>query len=143
MTFRIRKKFRFEAAHRLSSGYSKDCVNFIHGHSYVVELFIEAEKLNEDGMVIDFGLIKKLIKPIIDEWDHKLILHSINHSTPEAKVLVPFNPTAENMAIYLYDRSNHAMYAECQKYNISISKVRVHETDSGYAEYFEESENKA
>jgi len=128
--YRIRKKFKFEAAHRLSSGYSAECVDYIHGHSYIVELFIEAKELNADGMVVDFGYVKTVVKPLIDEWDHKLILESGYLAGTDDCLQVNFNPTAENMAEYLYDK--------CHQYGITVSKIRVHETDSGYAEFFKE-----
>jgi len=127
--YRIRKKFKFEAAHRLTSAYSKECTDSIHGHSYIVEIFIESKILNEDGMVIDFKKLKEKIKPLIDLWDHKVILHTKDTEKLKNCCVVPFNPTAENMA--------KTIYVACFRAGITVSKVRIHETDSGYAEYFE------
>lgn len=127
--YTIRKKFKFEGAHILSDSYSKECQR-IHGHSYVVELFLSTEKLNEDGMVIDFKKLKEIVNPIIQQWDHRLLIEngfdeiSYKWTTP-----VPFNPTAENMCKYLFDVIDQEL-----PYGIEI-KVRIHETDTGYAEY--------
>ena len=119
--FTIRKLMRFEAAHVLSSSYSKACQR-VHGHSYVVELFFKSKRLNNDGMVLDFGEVKDVAGPLIGKWDHTLI-------TPQ-DFPGGLNPTAEHMAEYLYKEI---------KTSISmVSKVRVHETATGWAEYSEE-----
>lgn len=139
--YRIRKKFKFEGAHILSSAYSEECSRSIHGHSYCVEIFIQSRYLNEDGMVIDFKKLKEIVKPFIEAWDHQcLIFASDLPSLDEFKaaksalgtqiVPTPWNPTAENMAKYLFHAiSDHHMNGT------TLQKVRVHETDTGYAEY--------
>lgn len=134
--FVIRKKLKFECAHRLVSCYSKACSDTIHGHSYVVEVFFKSKELNEDGMVVDFGKIKDKLKDFIEQWDHALILHIEDPHQIELKksnkkvICIATNPTAENMA-YLF-------YKKIKDYSLPIWKVRIHETDTGYAEYFEE-----
>lgn len=126
--YTIRKVFKFEAAHVLDSSYSEDCQE-IHGHSYIVEVFCRCNSLNEDGMVVDFGNLKDTVKPIIDEWDHALIISDRNSNdfSNYKVVKVAFNPTAEFMANYLYWKIKPAIPF--------IYKVRVHETSTGYAEY--------
>ena len=128
--FLIRKKFKFEAAHILDSSFSK-CCQRIHGHSYIVEIFVQSDTLNEDGMVIDFGELKKHVQPLIDSWDHSLILsrNSKNKFTDCDVRIMDVNPTAENMAKFLFDNI-------ADKIGGRLSKVRVHETDTGYAEYW-------
>ena len=54
---RITKQFKMEVAHRLTSSYSTRCQS-PHGHSYLMEVTLESEHLNEDGMVMDFGEVK-------------------------------------------------------------------------------------
>lgn len=134
--FTIRKKFKFEAAHRLSSSYSK-CCQGIHGHSYIVEVFFRSEHLNQDGMVIDFGLVSEKVKELFDAWDHALLLEAAENPNitqtfqgVSKVVLTNWNPTAENMAREIYYR----LYGSFPQ----LYKVRVHETDSGYAEYQED-----
>ncbi len=127
--YTIRKQLKFEAAHVLDSSYSK-CCQQVHGHSYLVELFFQSKKLNKDGMVIDFGLVKVVAGELIDKFDHSLIVS--NKSRLECSgtriIIVPYNPTAENMA--------HDFYVRIKKKIPKLFKVRVHETSSGYAEYY-------
>ena len=128
--FTIRKKFRFEAAHRLSSSYSKECQR-IHGHSYVVEVFVSSSMLNDDSMVIDFKKLSKAVDPLIARWDHEVLIHDADPEPgPKTSVLVSFNPTAELMALYLHDRIRGLL-------NLMPNslRVRVHETENGWAEY--------
>lgn len=143
--YQIRKTFKFEAAHALTSAYFKDCLN-LHGHSYIVEVFVEARRLNKDGMVIDFKMLKEKIKFIFDNWDHSLIISdtdsrwdnsicSTNECFPLGLLKVPFNPTAENMAKHLFDECSKMLYGTTER-DVKISKMRVHETVSGWAEYF-------
>jgi 6-pyruvoyltetrahydropterin/6-carboxytetrahydropterin synthase len=126
--YTIRKKFRFEASHILESSYSEDCQRF-HGHSYIVEVFCASRTLNEDGMVIDFGRLKDIINPLIAEWDHYLIIPESmrNGIFLHDMVIFPGNPTAENMASYLYWKIKIDIH--------ELLKVRIHETETGYAEY--------
>ena len=130
--YRIRKKFRFEGSHILSNAYSEECMFHIHGHSYVVEVFIESEVLNETGMVCDFKYLKEVVKDIFEKWDHAFVVNnndSRKYMKEVADIIVDFNPTAENMARHFFHSIRNA--------GIVPSKVRVHETESGYAEYEE------
>ena len=129
----ICKTLKFEAAHVLDSSYSK-CCQQIHGHSYLVDLYFRSEELNTDGMVVDFGKVKKKVDPLIWKWDHALIISAATHkkyftryNPPARIVIVPYNPTAENMARDLFEKINRRM--------LSLYKVRVHETATGWAEY--------
>lgn len=129
--YTIRKQLKFEAAHILDSSYST-CCQQIHGHSYIVELFFRSETLNGDGMVVDFGLVKKQATVLIDQFDHRLIVSNRRASRPPLVGLcdlveVTYNPTAENMARYFFEwlKPKHS----------SLFKVRVHETSTGWAEY--------
>ncbi len=135
--FTIRKKVRFEMSHILDTSFS-ECCRQLHGHSYILEVFFESPTLNEDGMVLDFGLIKQYLDMVIKQFDHKMVVSS---SHPEFKkfialsrdvkgfVFVPYNPTAENMA--------HDIYHMLHMYTNKLTKVRLHETETGYAEYSE------
>jgi 6-pyruvoyltetrahydropterin/6-carboxytetrahydropterin synthase len=131
--FTVRKKFRLEIAHVLEDAYSNECKS-LHGYSMVIEIFCQSEKLNENGMVLDFKKLKEVLSHLMDQIDHSVILD--NTSTWRDNLglskmfLVPFNPTAENLAklIYRYAKDRVPI----------LSKVRVHETETGYAEYFEE-----
>ena len=89
-------------------GHEGKC-RHLHGHNYRVHFTCSAGILDTIGRVIDFSVIKeKLCMRLEDNWDHKMLLWDndsveISDDTDPGLVFVPFNPTAENMAIYLLD----------------------------------------
>jgi len=137
--FTIRKQFKFEGAHILTNSYSTDCTDFVHGHSYIVEVFIQSETLDDTGMVVDFKLLTDCIDRIVTQWDHRLVMsvedERIGGVLPVTRV--PFNPTAENMARQFYKEIASKLERErvTKIGGVQLSKVRVHETATGYAEY--------
>jgi len=70
MTFRIFKEVQFDASHRLLH-YRGKC-NFLHGHRWKVEVWMEGQAGERTGMVADFNTIKDLIC----RFDHQIILNS-------------------------------------------------------------------
>lgn len=133
--FKIRKKVRFEYAHILDSSYSKDCQQ-LHGHSAILEVFLKSDVLNADGMVMDFGELKGYLSGVIDVLDHKTIVSNNGphcDSFDKFKVnnisFVNFNPTAENMCKWIYDELKHNVP--------QLYKIRIHETESGWASFSE------
>ena len=135
--YTVRKEFKFEAAHVLDKCYSEEC-KFIHGHSYKVEVFVGSSTLNEDGMVVDFKKLKEIVSPLIDAWDHRLIgtAMTLTHwfQPVQVMVVVKFNPTAENMSHYLFDKIQEKLKEIHLGYYL---KVRVWETATSYAEFSE------
>jgi len=132
----IRKLFKFEGSHILSKSYSKECQR-VHGHSYKVEIFLSSETLNEDGMVIDFKLLKEIVNPLIESFDHQCLFEVGTFPLREllpGTIAFPYNPTAENMCKFLHDSISHTLADK--GYYIKL-KVRIHETDTGWAEYEE------
>jgi len=96
MKYTIKKKFTFEAAHRLPHHDGK-CQR-LHGHSWVGWIVISASKLHGEGpkqdMVVDFGDIKAAVKPLLDEHlDHYYLNESLNLE----------NPTCEAVARWVFD----------------------------------------
>ena len=106
---KIRKEFRVESAHIVRNCTSHRCSHSIHGHSAVVEVFLESTYLDNAGMVYDFGLMKNSVKSFVDSMDHCYILCS--KDDPAFKdfikkschrwIELPFNPSAECLSMYL------------------------------------------
>ena len=140
--FTIRKKFKFETAHRLPDSYTKKCQQ-IHGHSYIGEVYITSGLLDNTGVVVDFTLIKEKLQEIIEKFDHKFILwekddlvefiESAERSMQKdlGLMLFPYPPTAELFAKYIYDQFTKQFSDTTYR----ISSVRIHETETGWAEY--------
>lgn len=93
-------------------GHEGKC-KLLHGHNYRVHFTCEAVKQDDIGRVIDFSVIKSaLCMWLEDNWDHRMLLWKRDNlaaimcdtqeiAFKESIVLVPFNPTAENMALHL------------------------------------------
>lgn len=142
----IRKLFKFEAGHVVRNCNSIRCKKSEHGHSYKVEVFFTARQLTDYGMVIDFGDLKD-IKKQVDMFDHAY--HFWNKESEEFKnfhkkfderwVELPFNPSAENYSIYFLkliteEIERMKLNGELDNKLAYCSGIRVHETDTGYAE---------
>ncbi|TCO72704.1 6-carboxytetrahydropterin synthase QueD [Marinisporobacter balticus] len=140
----LKAEHSFDSAHFLAN-YNGKCRN-IHGHRWKVIVEVQAETLiNEgqlDGMVVDFGDLKKDVKEMVDHYDHALI---IQENTMRRETLtyliedgfkiinVAFRPTAENFA-YLFFKT-----MEKRRYN--VKRTIVYETPTNCATY-EKSEGK-
>ena len=106
--FYIQKSMEISAAHKLNLSYESKCQN-LHGHNWHVTIYCKAKELNKDGMVCDFTHIKKAIH---EKLDHQYL-----------NDILPFNPTAENMARWM-----------CEQIP-TCYKVSVQESDGNIATY--------
>ncbi|PTQ83823.1 preQ(0) biosynthesis protein QueD [Trichococcus patagoniensis] len=138
----LKTEHSFDSAHFLA-GYEGKCAN-IHGHRWRVEIEVQAEELiasgQLDGMVVDFGDLKKDLKAAVDHFDHALI---IEQGTMRAQTLqcikedgfnvieIPSRPTAENFAEHFY--------RTMQVLGYDVKRATVYETPTNSAAY-EESE---
>lgn len=145
----IRKKFKFEGAHIVRDCSSNRCKFSIHGHSYVVEVFLTSKGFDNGGMVMDFGLMKKSISDFIDSFDHCYSLWS--REKEEFKTFIkqqsarwiemPVTPSAEMyslMFFFVVDQIVKNTEFNNGEQNVELYSVRVHETETGYAESFRE-----
>jgi len=142
----IRKQFKFEGAHIVRNCTSVRCSHSIHGHSYIVEVFITAKGLDCGGMLLDFGLLKGTINDFIDSFDHALSawakdkeIAQVAKDHSDRYVIMPVSPSAENYALMFLMVIDTFMkateYNNCEN-EPSVSSVRVHETATGYAEAY-------
>lgn len=143
--YTVRKKISVEYAHQLFTSYTNLCHETIHGHSGIIELFMSCDKLNQDGMVIDFGEISNTIKnKIMEHYDHALFMPKMFPSEyldmikkyNKRLTITDSNPTCEKFAEWIYWFVDHEL-KQINK-NIKLEKVRFHETATGYAEYSSE-----
>lgn len=118
--FEVSVEETFAAGHALR-GYKGKCEN-VHGHNYRVRVTIEGPDLDEIGLLVDFGDVKKKIREIVARLDHRFI-----------NDLEPFdviNPTAENMAKYFYDEILRSLPED-----LRLGQVTLWETDTTSATY--------
>lgn len=112
----------FNAAHNLRS-YKGKCEK-LHGHNWKVQIFLQGTKLNNTGMIMDFGKIKEKIQKITQKLDHTYL----NSIPPFNKI----NPTSENLAQHIYKKMNSIINNK----QCFISKVTVWETEKNCASYY-------
>ena len=142
---KIRKEFRVESAHIVRNCTSHRCSHSIHGHSAVVEVFLEGNSLDNAQMLYDFGLMKGTVKEFIDSMDHCYILCSKDSEEFKAFIKencdrwieLPFNPSAEMLSIFIHKAIDNII--KCTNMNngegaIECTGVRYHETTTGWAE---------
>ena len=138
MNLTIMRRIKFCAGHRLYHHGGK-CENF-HGHNYVCDFFVTSETQDSVGRVIDFSDLKSRCKGWIDEhWDHSFLIfkddenaiQALKMVTPYRLFVLPYNPTAENMAKYLLEEVCPVIL---QGSGALATHVRIWETDESYAE---------
>lgn len=146
---RIRKLFKFENAHIVRNCSSERCKYSIHGHSYQIELILQAHRLDHGQMVYDFGLLKSSIKDIIDSFDHAICFWSKDDSDyidackkfSNRWVSLPVSPSAEQFSRVIFFwvkqilEQTHMQNGEA---DVSVYSVIAHETATGYAQCFED-----
>ncbi len=107
----VRKQIEISAAHRLDLNYGSKCTEW-HGHNWLITICCRARELNEEGMVADFTHIKEQIAGTLD--------HACLND------VLPFNPTAENIARWICDSIPTCYRVEVQE---SAGNVAVYEQD--------------
>lgn len=123
MNVEISKKFRFESAHYLPGFPEGHKCRRMHGHSFEVEVFVEGPVAPHSGVVIDYGDVKRVVKPVIDALDHR-VLNELGEAW-DAPLLR--NPTSEHIAIWLYHRLEDELPG--------LSCVKVYETCTSSCAY--------
>ncbi|USA48045.1 6-carboxytetrahydropterin synthase [Acinetobacter sp. C26M] len=145
----IRKLFKFENAHIVRNCTSDRCKRSIHGHSYKVELLLKASKLDHGQMVYDFGLLKGVIKELYDSFDHAICFWQKDDAayidackTFSARwIALPVSPSAEQFSrifFYLAQQVLNSTTTQNGEGDVEVYSVIVHETDTGYAQSFQE-----
>lgn len=138
MPLTIMRRIKFCSGHRLY-GHGGKCENF-HGHNYVADFFVTGDQVDTVGRVVDFAELKTRFKGWIDtHWDHSFLISHEDVNAQQALRMVqpmrffvmPYNPTAENMARYLLE---HVAPDVLLGTGAKATAVRIWETDESYAE---------
>ena len=121
--FQVSVEDTFSSGHALR-GYRGKCEN-VHGHNYRVRITVEGSQLDSIGLLVDFTLLKQVMREIIGRLDHQFI----NDLEPFRSV----NPSAENLAKYFYDEMQRGLTNLPP--GARITAATIWETDTSQATY--------
>jgi 6-pyruvoyltetrahydropterin/6-carboxytetrahydropterin synthase len=112
---------QFSAAHQLKMVAEK-CEN-LHGHNWKIEVCVAGERLNDAGVLIDFGEIKAHLAEIMDRLDHKFL--------NELEYFKDGNPSSENIAQYIAG----ALQKKIDDSAVKVIRVTAWESDNACATF--------
>ena len=110
----------FSAAHHLLN-YEGECEHQ-HGHNWLVEAYVKGENLDKSNILVDYKVLKREMKAVLDLLDHKDI-----NELPEFK---GESPSSEMISMFIYNKLKEKI--------VQVSKVSVWETATSCASYYEE-----
>ena len=116
----------FSSGHYLRNYFGK-CEN-PHGHNYKVRVTLAGRELDTTGLLLDFKLLKQVLRPVIDRIDHQML----NDIEP----FIELNPSAENIARFFYDETNQQL-AAMTSCRVRVKDCTIWETDTTTATYYE------
>ena len=119
--FRVTITKSFSAAHVLKEIGGK-CEE-LHGHNFRVEVSVSSKKLNDEGILIDFRLLKGWTAEILEDLDHKYL-----NDLPQFKGV---NPSSEIVAKHIFDR----LSGKAKSLKIKVDEVVVWESDNARVAY--------
>lgn len=138
---RVTKEFSFEMAHALLN-YDGPCKH-IHGHSYKLFVTVIGEPSDNElspknGMLIDFGDLKRIVKDeIVDVFDHAFVLNSRSkidttvHEMYQNTIYVDYQPTCEKLVVDYADRIKVKLPE-----HVKLFSLRLYETATSFTEWF-------
>jgi 6-pyruvoyltetrahydropterin/6-carboxytetrahydropterin synthase len=112
----------FSGAHRLRYLHGK-CEE-LHGHNWKVEASVVSSRLNKEGVVIDFKILKQKVEKVLKPLDHTYLNDLPYFSGKE--------PSSENIAKYIFDR----LKGELKGHHAILKRVTAWESEMTYATYF-------
>ncbi len=112
----------FSGAHRLRLLHGK-CEE-LHGHNWKIEVSVISQRLGKEGIVIDFGVLKKTLERVLGPLDHRY-LNELPYFTER-------EPSSENIARYIFDRLKEEMPAQPPR----LTRVSAWESETSRATYF-------
>ena len=120
--FEVTIEETFAAGHALRN-YKGKCEN-VHGHNYRCHVTLEGGDLDSIGLLVDFVELKRVVHSVLDRMDHQWL----NEFPPFDAI----NPSAENMAKYIYDEVHQELKT---REGVRVTFVRLWETDTAFATY--------
>lgn len=124
--FEVTVEAGFSSGHYLRN-YRGKCEN-PHGHNYRVFVTLVGKELDEAGLLLDFKLLKQVMRPVVDRLDHQMI----NDLEPFTTV----NPSAENLARYFYEETAKQL-DQMTAGRVKVKDCTLYETDTSFARYYE------
>ena len=122
--FELKVTNHFAAAHQLKM-VAKKCEN-LHGHNWRIEVRIAGDRLNNAGVVMDFGIIKQHVSDIMKTLDHKFLNDLVFFKNG--------NPSSENIAKYITE----TLQDKITEKDVRVTSVTAWESDDACATYFPE-----
>ena len=124
--FEVTVEAGFSSGHYLRNYHGK-CEN-PHGHNYRVFVTLVGAELDQAGLLLDFKLLKQVMRPAVDYLDHQMI--------NDLKPFDEINPSAENLARYFYEQTSDQLN-EMTHGRVRVKDCTLYETDTSYARYYE------
>ena len=124
--FEVTVEAHFSSGHYLRE-YRGKCEN-PHGHNYRVLVTLAGAQLESNGLLLDFKVLKEILKPVVAYLDHQMI----NDLEP----FTTLNPSAENLAKYFFDETNSRL-ADVTAGRVRVKSSTIFETDTSQATYYE------
>ena len=112
----------FSGAHRLRYLHGK--CEALHGHNWKVEVSVVSSRLGKEGVVIDFGVLKKKVEKVLKPLDHTYL--------NDLPYFSGIEPSSENIAKYIFDR----LKSELKGQQGTLKKVTAWESETSSATYF-------
>lgn len=127
--FECRVEADFAAAHFLKDYHGK-CEN-LHGHNYKVYAHVRGTKLDEGGMLVDFGVLKASLRKTCSVLDHT----NLNDLTENGTSTFRQNPSAERIAMWIFNRMKEELLQTAPEAAELLYAVDVFETPGSRARY--------
>jgi 6-pyruvoyltetrahydropterin/6-carboxytetrahydropterin synthase len=122
--FELKVTTHFAAAHQLQMVAEK-CEN-MHGHNWKVEVMVSGDRLNEAGVLVDFGELKAHVADIMSRLDHKYL--------NELDFFRDGNPSSENIAVYVAN----SLAERLDGSGVRVARVAAWESEDACATYIPE-----
>jgi 6-pyruvoyltetrahydropterin/6-carboxytetrahydropterin synthase len=124
--FELTVEIQFSAAHQIE-GHPGPCAR-LHGHNYTAVITAAGDRLNDQGMLLDFGELKEICREVISPLDHSFL--------NDLPAFASANPTAEGLARYIYQGVASKLPSTPHS-GVRVARVTVYESDHSYATYRE------